>query len=311
MSILLNISYDVIVPLFIVIGLALVIGRRFNPNLHPLSTLILQLFSPALILDGLVNSDLKAEELWQLTAIAAGVSLCMWLIGVFLARALRLERKLKSTFLLTVIVMNCGNFGIPLTLLAYGKPGEQRAIVYTVAMAVIINTLGVYIASSGTTSPREALTNVFKLPLVYAAIIGLVINLTGSNILNEGGLLEPLGKSIGVFAAAAVPAQLALLGLQIAHISVKSLKEQTLPVALAVGMRLVVAPVLAGLLAALMGLDGLVRQIGIVESSMPSGVFSVTLATEFEGEAQFASTVILVSTLASIVTLSILLVLVR
>ncbi|MBN1287103.1 MAG: AEC family transporter [Anaerolineae bacterium] len=308
-SILLKVAYDIILPLFLVIGVAVLVGRRFDPDARPVSTLILYLFSPALVLDGLIHSDLQAGELGQIAALVVGISLLMWLVGEIIARAFRFERKLKSAFLLSIVIMNCGNFGIPLVALAYGGAGEQRAIVYTVVLAVIINTLGVYIASSGSAPARQALLNVFKLPLVYAAVIGLVINLSSSNILTEGGTLEPLGKAVGVLAAAAVPAQLALLGLQIAHTSIKD-TGYALPAALATFTRLVIGAALAALLAALLGLEGLTRRVSIIEASTPAGVFGVALATEFGGDARFVSTVVLVSTLASVVTLSILLVLV-
>ena len=60
-------------------------------------------------------------------------------------------------------------------------------------------------------------------------------------------------------------------------------------------------------LAALLGIAGLARQVSIVESSMPTAVISSVLATEFGSDPEFVTAVILVSTLASSITLSVLL----
>ena len=60
-------------------------------------------------------------------------------------------------------------------------------------------------------------------------------------------------------------------------------------------------------LAVFMGLTGLTQQVILIQSGMPTAVTSTILATEFHGDAGFTSAVVLISTLASVVTLSILL----
>ena len=61
------------------------------------------------------------------------------------------------------------------------------------------------------------------------------------------------------------------------------------------------------MVAAWLGLEGVTRQVAIVEASMPTAVTAVILATEFKSEAKLTSSVILVSTVLSIFTLSIIL----
>jgi hypothetical protein len=69
----------------------------------------------------------------------------------------------------------------------------------------------------------------------------------------------------------------------------------------------VAAPLLALGVAALVGLSGMPYNISVVESSMPTAVIASVLAIQFGADSEFVSSVIVVSTLASIVTLSILL----
>jgi predicted permease len=76
---------------------------------------------------------------------------------------------------------------------------------------------------------------------------------------------------------------------------------------LATATRLVLAPLIAVFLTGLVVLPGLARQVVIVEASMPTAVMAGVLATEFGSDAEFATSVILVSTLVSVLTLSILL----
>jgi predicted permease len=76
---------------------------------------------------------------------------------------------------------------------------------------------------------------------------------------------------------------------------------------LASGIRLLAAPLIALALALALGVSGLTRQVSIVQSAMPTAVFSGVLATEFGNDSDFVTAVILVSTLLSILTLSVLL----
>jgi hypothetical protein len=56
-----------------------------------------------------------------------------------------------------------------------------------------------------------------------------------------------------------------------------------------------------------MGLQGLARDVTIIECAMPTAVMATILATEFDSDPPFAALCILVTTLLSIPTLTLLL----
>lgn len=299
---LLNIAYNVVLPVFLCVGVGALIGRRYSPDPRVLSTLLIYLFTPFLVLDSLAHSALRADEIGQIGVVVVALALAMWAVGAALARGFRFDRKLESAFLLTVILINAGNYGIPVNTFAFGDAGGERALVYYVVSAVVANTLGVYVASRGSDSVRQSLMNVFKVPLPYAAILGLAINF--GNVT----LPVPVDRAVSLLGQAAVPGMLTLLGLQLARASVRGRLQ---PILLAAGSRLIVAPLIAVGIAAALGMTGLTRQVCIVQSGMPSAVMSGVLATEFGSDAEFTSAVIVVSTLASLATLSVLLALVQ
>jgi predicted permease len=126
----------------------------------------------------------------------------------------------------------------------------------------------------------------------------LALNFTGSS------LPTPLERSIGLLGDAAIPAMLVVLGLRLSRASIRG---QIKPVLIVSAIKLMVAPVVGLLLAMLLGLSGLTRQVGITQSSMPTAVMASILATEFGSESEVVTGTIVVTTLASMVTLSILL----
>jgi len=69
-------------------------------------------------------------------------------------------------------------------------------------------------------------------------------------------------------------------------------------------MRLVAAPFLAIGLASLFGLTGAAFQAGVAQSSMPTAVVMTILATEYNVEPSFVSSVVFTSTLLSPLTVT-------
>jgi hypothetical protein len=293
-----GVVYNVLAPIFLIIGLAVLIDRLFAPDARAFSRAVVYLFHPCLVFGGIAGSDLQAEELGQIVAVALVSSLLMAAIGWGLARLMRFERKLESAFVMCVVLVNAGNYGLPLNQFAFGEAGLQRAIVFYVVTSVISNTVGVYLASRGEASIKQSLLNVLAVPLPYATALGFVVNFARMD------LPLPVDRVVTLLGQAAVPTMLLILGLQLSRTSVRGRMG---PIALATATRLGVAPLVALGLVSLLGMSGIARQVCIVEASMPTAVMSGVLATEFGSDAEFATAVILVSTLASIVTLSILL----
>ena len=298
MASFLGVAYNVLAPIFLVIGLAVLLDRLFAPDPRAFSRAVVYLFSPCLVFDGIARSNLRAHELGLIVAVAALSSLLMALVGWGLARLFRFDRKLESAFILSIVLVNAGNYGLPLNEFAFGAAGLQRAIVFYVVTAVVANTLGVYLASRGAASVRRSLLNVLMVPLPYATALGFVVNVTATQ------LPLPLARMVSLLGQAAVPCMLLILGLQLSRTSVKG---RIGPIALAAATRLGVAPLVAFGLVMSLGLSGLAGKVAIVEASMPTAVMGGVLATEFGSDAEFTTAVILVSTLASIVTLSVLL----
>ncbi len=294
----LGVAYNVLSPIFLIIGVTVLLDRRFVLDPRVFSRAVIYLFSPCLVFGGIAGSDLKADELGLILAMAALSSLLMALVGWGETRLFRFDRKVGSAFVLSVVSVNAGNYGLPLNDFAFGQAGMQRAIVFFVVTAMISNTLGVYLASRGTASVRRSLLNVLMVPLPYATVLGFIINM------RNVALPVPLDRAVTLLGQAAVPGMLIVLGLQLSR---SSIKGRMGPIWLATITRLGVAPLIAFLLAALLGLSGLARQVSIIQASMPTAAMAGVLATEFNSDAEFTTAVILVSTLVSIITLGILL----
>jgi predicted permease len=111
----------------------------------------------------------------------------------------------------------------------------------------------------------------------------------------------PISRPIDLLGMAAVPVMLVILGMQI---GASGMPAQRGLLAGCVVLKLFVAPLIAWVAAPLLGLDGLSRQVGIVESAMPTAVMSTIIAIEFDVEPAFVTGTVFVTTLLSPLTLT-------
>ena len=278
------------------------LGRWRGVPPEPLSTVVFFLFTPALVFNSMANTELAAGL--ALRIVAAG--LIVFIGGYIAASAwstlVRHQPVQRAAFALAVTSQNTGNMGLAVTLLAFGAAGLEIAVLVFVLSATLAVTAGVVIASIPKGSARSALVAPFAYPALYAAVLGLAAN----NISAE--LPTVIEAPIETLAAAAVPVMLIVLGLQLGA-GVGKLSGVSDELSANV-LRLLLGPILAFGATLALDLDGLARDVVIVLGGMPTAVMAIILATEFEVRPQFVTRAVVTSTLASVLTLTVLITLV-
>lgn len=106
------------------------------------------------------------------------------------------------------------------------------------------------------TTSRQAFRNLASVPLLYATALALIARALAIT------LPTPLLRGVGLCGAAAVPVLLLMLGIQLAQLQ---MGRDIGPTTLAMGLRLVVAPLLAVVLTDALGMEGLIRMVSIAQ----------------------------------------------
>ncbi len=270
-------------------------GRRDPGGLRTLSKLVFYVFGPCLVFSSLVTSDVKADEMGQIGLFVLGTTFVIGTMAWLLTRVLHLAPYETNSLLLVAMFGNIGNYGIPLNELAFGEKALERAVIYLVFSSVLLFSLGTLVAARAKGStPAQVLAGVIRVPVIHA------LWLAGLVRLDWLPMPSPFLTSVALLAQATVPLMLLILGIQLSQVRIRGNWRL---VSLATGMRMLVAPAIALILAGLMGLQGLTEQVSIVEASMPSAVFTIILAVEFDLAADLASSVVFVTTLISPLTL--------
>jgi hypothetical protein len=295
----LSIFVNNVLPSFVVIGVGYLLERRIRVDKRTLSRLAIYVLTPCLVFSSIVKSEVDPSQFGLMTAYVIVFTLVMIGLGLFVGRLLGWSQQATKALILSIAFTNSGNMGLSIILFTFGEAGFALGATYFVATNLTANTLAAFIAAHGRGSLGQTLLQVLKLPGIYAFALALALR-------SLAPLPDLVMRPISLIAQAQIPIMLMMLGVQLAQTKIGSRLKG---ISVGVVLRLVGGAAIAFVLAPLMGLSGLARQVAIAQSSTPAAVSSALMAIEFGADADYVASVIFFSTLLSSVTMSILLVL--
>lgn len=299
---MLQVFLEVVLPVALIAILGGLVGRWRLIPVAPVSALVFYLFSPALVFHSLSTTTIPGGDALRIVAVGVGTYVAMYLVAMAWSLAARHDAPARAGFALASVTANAGNMGLPVALLAFGAPGFDIAVVNFVVGAGLAYSAGIVIASMAGGTAAEALRAPFRYPVVYAAAVGILINVTGIS------LPVTIAAPVETMAGAAVPVMLVVLGLQLqTAVGLDNVRDT----AAATIAKLLVAPAVSWLIGTALGLDDFTRNTLVILSAMPAAVIATVLATEFNARPAFVTRVVVVSTLSSMVTVTVLISLVR
>jgi len=292
---LLTLFANNILPIFLAAGAGFLVSKYLHIEPRSVSRIAFYIFSPCLIFTILTTTQLNGDDVLLFIgftiASVLGIGLLAWIIG----RSIRFERRLLVAIILTAMFGNAGNYGLSLNLFAYGKPALAYASLYFVTSAILMYTIGIFIASLGKSSIMESIKGLAKVPFIYAVLFALLFNIF------NWVLPLPLDRTVTLLGDAAIPLLMVLMGIQLQH---AKWDGKTLALGVSNSLRLVAGPILALGLSVIFGLSGTAQQAGVTEAAMPTAIMMTVLATEYSVEPSFVTTVVFTSTLLSPLTVT-------
>jgi predicted permease len=300
MSVFGYIFWHKVLPLAVVIAAGAVMQRLFALDIRTLSKMNFYLLSPAVIFRLLYETDISASLFGQVMLFLLVFQSLQFVLAETVVR-LRGHRGGKKVALRnSVLFYNSANYGIPLNQLVFRNDPYTLSVQILVMMtqSLLPNTYGIYSINAEKSGWRQTLKVIATMPVIYA--IPLAIGL------RAGGVALPsfLQTAVDYVANAFFGLALFTLGTQLGNMPWRLSKRDAIDVSLATALRLVAGPALAWLVTWALGIDGLLAAALIVSSAVPTSLSSVLLAVEFDNEPEFASQVVLASTILSMATVT-------
>jgi predicted permease len=297
-----------VLPILVIAAVGSLLGYAMDVDVEPVNTVGLYVFLPVLAFHSVATSTLGGRAALRLGVGVVGFTLLMLGLAWAAGRLLGEEEPLSSALLLSAAFPNVGFVGIPLSEFAFGEVGRTVAVLFTVYESFLIYTIGAYVASRGSgRAVRGAVTEVFKLPLVYGVVAAVAAQLLDVVPPADGTVMT----TVEMVGDAAIPLMLLVLGLQLAETRPTAVRRTVPPSVL----KLVVAPVVgAGVALALAFPDPTVARVFVLECATPTAIIPLALVIEYTDVGgvdeltapEYITTVVLVTTLASSVVLTVL-----
>jgi predicted permease len=302
MDLLLTILLDDLLPIFVVASIGFLLARRLQVDVKSLSRVTFNALAPCLVFSLLVTSQVSSGEFGRIVAFTVLLVAAVGLVARVAAIPFRLDRPQLAAFLIVVMFSNAGNYGLSVVLFAFGREALARAAIYFVTSALLMYTVGTFLASSGHRGGRAALWGLVRVPAVWGLVAAALVIWTGTD------LPKAVSRPVELLGAAAIPSMLLVLGMQFEK---GAWPERPGLVAVASALVLVASPLIAFLLAPAVGLTGHAREALLVQSAMPSAVITAIVALEFDVAPRFVTSVVVVTTLSSPLTVSVLIALLQ
>ncbi|MDD3198282.1 MAG: AEC family transporter [Eubacteriales bacterium] len=294
---------DNILPVFFLIMLGFLLGKKVKLDPSVLTSLNFYIIIPSFMFVMLTETDLPANV--ALILVAATIMLVInALLGMVISKVRSFDNVMSRSFASSLMFYNSGNIGIPLITLVFSDHQNKSALGIALAVQISvllvqnisINTVGFILANHRSGSLKESIVKVFKMPIIYSIALALCLKYFS---------FDPQSLSIWPALVYAKDAMVAIalltLGIQLASTSIKSLRAD---VFLSSALRLVGGPIAALIIIWFMRFDGIVAQAFLISSSVPTAVNTALIAIECKTNPEFASQTVMVSTVISAITLS-------
>ena len=293
-----EIFLNVCAPIFLIVGAGWLLDRKFKLHLESMVKLNIYLMVPAFIFTRVLQTELAGGEAVKIVAFTLSIIAFMFVGSWLAARIFGMGPKQRQSLSLATMFYNCGNYGLPLVTLAFGPHAAAIQIYVLATMNVSTYTIGLFLAQShGETekSHRKALLKVLRQPTLYALMLGILCKAFDVPVKSITWLWEPLD----LIQAGLIGFALVTLGVQMSQTRPAPFKA---PLWSAILLRLLIAPSIALPLTYAFGFSREASASLILAAAAPTAVNTALLAHEFGGDLSFSTSAVYYSTLASMLT---------
>jgi len=260
-----------------------------------LTAVVVDVTLPALTLDVLLRERLTVAVAWSLVPSTSALFACLgaaWALSTLAGWS----RPVRGAVMLCASFCNTSFLGVPVTRALFPTrtdAAQAAVLIDTVDTTALLWTVGVAIAHAfgdrhGASRAAPRARDVLLRPATLSVIVGLALNLGGvqapAALLS---LLQWIGASTAVLVFLA-------LGMRL---DPSVLRGQRAPLIASLGIKFVLSPVIALLIARALSLHGPPIAVSVLQSSMPAAVIAAAIAAQERCDERLAAAIVM-STIA-------------
>jgi predicted permease len=210
-------------------------------------------------------------------------------ISIFSAKKLFEDKKEYSIATVGAIIGNTGNLGIPINIAIFGEQSIPYTTVINLVNVFIVYTLGVFFYSRGSYDIKTSLKNIIKLPILWAAIIAIILSIY--NYQPSKTILNTL--MMGAYASMTM--QLFLFGIYLYGTKIQTINKKLISWVMIV--KFIVLPALTFLVLYFIDLEPMIKGVIFIELLMPLAVANVNIASLYNCKPKVVTVLVFISSL--------------
>ena len=209
------------------------------------------------------------------------------ILSALFASSLFREKKEYSIAMVAAIIGNTGNLGIPLNIAIFGEDSIPYTTVVNLVNVFVVYTIGVYFYSRGSFDAKTSLKNIIKLPILWAAILAIILSV------NHYEPSKEIMKMLMMGAYASMTMQLFLFGIYLYGTKLKELNKRLIVWVML--FKFLLLPLLAFVVLYNLELEPMIKGIIFIELLMPLAVANVNIASLYNCSPKVVTALVFIS----------------
>lgn len=294
-----------VLVVFIILGVGFFFTakQRWPENTNKVfSITVVQIAAPALAIVSIENRftpDLLKTSFWNLLIIAGSLFI-MSFIGKLLAWLFKLPPKKKAVFQTTFTFNNTMFIGLPINQIVFGHEGLPYLFTFYLVTIVMFWSLGAYTLCQASDIGGKS----FSVKKIFSP--GLIGVLIGCFLVEmEWHLPVILETSLSYLGDICVPLSLLVIGSNLASSIKRGMTRISADQIVILIGKFIIHPLLIWGLFSIFGVSGLPLKVFILTASLPCHAQTAILSEFYDVEGEYASNLVSLSTLISLITIPI------
>jgi hypothetical protein len=206
------------------------------------------------------------------------ITFIILLVSATLAKKIFYEKKEYSIATVAALIGNTGNLGIPLCIAIFGEESIPYTTIINLMNVFVVYTIGVFYYSRGSYDVKTSLLNIVKLPILWAALLAILLSLFGYR--PDSVILNTL--MMGAYASMTM--QLFLFGIYMYSAEIKEINKRL--VIWIVSLKFLIIPALTFVILLFIPISATLKGILFLELLMPLAVANVNIASLYDCKPQ-------------------------
>ena len=261
--------------IYIFVGIGFFLKKAFKEKINQMTLVLLSVYflQPFLVFWGLATKEIDFELVFT-PVIFILISVGAIIINYFVAKKLFFSQKERSVFIIASVIGNTGNLGIPFGIAFFTEKSVPYTTIINIANVFIVYSFGVYFYSRGNFKPIESIKNIFKLPILWFAVLAIAVNAAKISI------PEYFVRFLQMGAYSSIVLQLVIFGVYLSTVKISVVKKKV--IFWVSFVKLVVLPLVSFLIIINLPLNSLAKGVLFLEIAMPLAVTNVNLSALYK-----------------------------